>query len=168
LASGVATAGGVYEQSQAGVSGLDAELAQNAAEGNAVAEQGRASAGAIRDQARSVAAALAPMGNSATGAQLIVAAMDQHLAAMQQQMDTTTTHNQVLQTWLRQLVEAYRPLSGAHGSHGDIHTVGRQNPAPLSTDPNEVDDEGGEEFLNGFVDGLILGGAWTWAGGGMR
>ena len=110
LGSGVATAGGAYERSQAGVSGLDAELAQSAAEGSAVAEQGRTGAGVIRDQARTVAAALSPMGNSAAGARLIVAAMDQHLAAMQQQMDATTTHNQVLATRLRQMAEGYRGL----------------------------------------------------------
>ena len=94
LGTGVTTAGGVYEQSRTGLAGLDAELGQAAAEGGAVAEQGRAGSGAIRDQARTVAAATAPMGNSAAGARLIVAAMDQQLAAMQRQMETTSAHNQ--------------------------------------------------------------------------
>ena len=111
LPGGVASAGGVYEQSQAGVSGLDAELAQTAAEGSAVAEQGRAGSGVIRDQARTVAAALTPLGNSAAGARLMVTAMDQHLAAMQGQLDTTMTHNQALQTRLRQVAAGYQGLA---------------------------------------------------------
>ena len=96
LGSGVAAAGGVYEQSQAGVSGLDFDSGQTAGAGGAVADQGRAGAGVIRDQARTVAAATAPFGNSAAGARLVVAAMDEHLAAMQRQLDTTTEQNKVL------------------------------------------------------------------------
>lgn len=111
LAGGVAAAGGAYERSQAGAAGLEAELAASAAESGAVAQQGRAGAGVIRDQARTTAAALAPIGNSAAGARLIVAAMDQHLAAMQQQLDTTSTHNQLLQQRLQQVAAGYRGLA---------------------------------------------------------
>ena len=46
-----------------------------------------------------------------------------------------------------------------------VHMVSRQVPPPLGTDGNGED---GEEFLNDFVDRLILGGAWTWAGTGKR
>ena len=113
LGSGVAAAGGVYEQSQAGVSGLDVDSGQTAGAGGAVADQGRAGAGVIRDQARTVAAATAPLGNSAAGARLVVAAMDEHLAAMQRQLDTTTEQNKVLAARLRQLAEAYRGAGGA-------------------------------------------------------
>ena len=113
LGSGVAAAGGVYEQSQAGVSGLDVDSRQTAGAGGAVAGQGRAGAGVIRDQARTVAAATAPLGNSAAGARLVVAAMDEHLAAMQRQLDTTTEQNKVLAARLRQLAEAYRGAGGA-------------------------------------------------------
>ena len=119
LGSGVAAAGGVYEQSQAGVSGLDADSGQTAGAGGAVADQGRAGAGVIRDQARTVAAATAPLGNSAAGVRLIVAAMDEHLAAMQRQLDTTTEQNRGLATRLRQLAEAYRTVgsSGMRSAH---------------------------------------------------
>ena len=118
LAGGVATAGGVYEQSRAGVSGLDVDSGQTAEAGGAVAGQGRAGAGVIRDQARTVAAATAPMGNSAAGARLVVAAMDQHLAAMQRQLDTTTEQNRVLALRLRQLAEAYRGAGSARMGGG--------------------------------------------------
>ena len=111
LGTGVTTAGGVYDQSRAGLAGLDAELGLAAAEGGAVAEQGRAGSGAIRDQARTVATATAPMGNSAAGARLIVAAMDQQLAAMQRQMETTSAHNHRLALALRQVAEGYRGLA---------------------------------------------------------
>ena len=109
-----------------GCRGLDVDSGQAAGVGGGVAGQGRAGAGVIRDQARTVAAATAPLGNSAAGARLIVATMDQHLAAMQRQLDTTTEQNKVLAVRMRQLAEAYRgagraglgagmPLSGMGG-----------------------------------------------------
>ena len=112
LSTGVMTAAGAYARSQTGLAGLDAELGQAAAEGGAVADQGRAGSGAIRDQARSVAAALAPMGNSAAGARLMVAAMDDHLGAMQRQLETTSAHNHALAAGLRQVAAGYRGLAG--------------------------------------------------------
>ena len=126
LGTGVGVAGGVYEQSRAGVSGLDVESGQVAGVGGGVAGQGQAGAGVIRDQARTVAAATAPLGNSAAGVRLIVATMDQHLAAMQRELDTTTEQNKVLAVRLRQLAEAYQgagraglgagmPMSGMGG-----------------------------------------------------
>ena len=126
LGTGVGAAGGVYEQSRAGVSGLDVESGQLAGVGGGVAGQGQAGAGVIRDQARTVAAATAPLGNSAAGVRLIVATMDQHLAAMQRELDTTTEQNKVLAVRLRQLAEAYQgagraglgagmPMSGMGG-----------------------------------------------------
>ena len=39
---------------------------------------------------------------------LIVATMDQHVAAMQRELDTTTEQNKVLAVRLRQLAEAYQ------------------------------------------------------------
>ena len=112
VGTGAAAAGGVYQQSQATVLGLDTELRQATAEGGAVVEQGRTGAGLIRDQARTSAAALAPLGNSAAGARLIVATMDQHLAAMQGQLQTTTTQSQALATQLRQVAAGYREVAG--------------------------------------------------------
>ena len=123
LGSAVSTAGGLYERSQAGVSGLDADSGHSAGAGGVVAGQGQAGSGAIRDQARAVAAATAPMGNSAAGARLVVAAMDQHLAAMQRQLDTTTEQNRVLALRLRQLAEAYRGV-GSRGMGGGMPLAG--------------------------------------------
>jgi hypothetical protein len=111
LGTAVTTAGGVYEQSRAGLAGLNAELGEAAAESGAVAAQGRAGSGAIRDQARTVATATAPMGNTAAGARLIVAAMDQQLAAMQRQIETTSAHNHRLALGLRQVAAGYRGLA---------------------------------------------------------
>ena len=50
------------------------------------------------------------------------------------------------------------------GQMGGVHAVSRQVPAPLRPEGGEDDGDDGEEILNGFVDRLILGGAWTWAG----
>ena len=131
LGSGVAAAGGVYEQSQAGVSGLDFDSGQTAGAGGAVADQGRAGAGVIRDQARTVAAATAPLGNSAAGARLVVAAMDEHLAAMQRQLDTTTEQNKVLAARLRQLAEAYRGAGGGMGGGMPMAGMGGLGGLPM-------------------------------------
>ena len=91
----------------------------------------------IRDQARTSAAALAPLGNSAAGARLIVATMDQHLAAMQGQMQTTTTQNQALATQLRQVAAGYQTLSqGAKDSPPAV---------PLDSTTGEPGDKPGQE-----------------------
>ena len=175
LAGGVATAGGVYEQSRAGVSGLDVDSGQTAEAGGAVAGQGRAGAGVIRDQARTVAAATAPMGNSAAGARLVVAAMDQHLAAMQRQLDTTTEQNRVLALRLRQLAEAYRgagsarmgrgmPMAGMGGlpmgSAGRVWGGGLSGLSSLAALPASLmsaggGSGGGREPGSGFVDSML-------------
>ncbi|ORW83790.1 hypothetical protein AWC25_25405 [Mycobacterium sherrisii] len=65
----------------------------------------------IRDQARAVAAAVGPMVRSPAGAQLIVAAMDQHLSAMQGQLETTKTENQAVVSTLQQTAGGYQTLS---------------------------------------------------------
>ena len=124
LAGGATAAGGAYQRAQAGVTGLDADSGQTAGAGGVVADQGRAGAGVIVDQARRVAAATAPLGNSAAGARLIVSAMDEHLAAMQRQLDTTTEQNKVLALRLRQLAEAYRTAGVSVMESADDGTTG--------------------------------------------
>ena len=127
LAGGAAAAGGGYQQAQAGATGLDGDAGQAVTEGGAVGAQGRAASGLIRDQARAVGAASAALGRSPAGAQLVMAAMDQHLEAMQRQLDQTTAQNRLLALRLRELAGGYRgigsagmggmPLSGLGGVH---------------------------------------------------
>ncbi|MGV0071152.1 MULTISPECIES: transglycosylase SLT domain-containing protein [Mycobacterium avium complex (MAC)] len=73
-------------------------------------QQGRAASGVIRDQARAVGAATAALGRSPAGAQLIMATMDQHLEAMQRQLDQATAQNRLLALRLRQLAAGYRGM----------------------------------------------------------
>ena len=118
-------AGGAYQQARAGTDGLDEGSGQAVTDGGAVGAQGRAASGLIRDQARAVGAATAALGRSPAGAQLIMATMDQHLAAMQRQLDQTTVQNRLLALRLRELAAGYRgiglagmggmPLSGLGG-----------------------------------------------------
>jgi len=125
LAGGAAAAGGAYRQGQAGADGLDGDAGQAVTQGGAVGAQGRAASGLIRDQARAVGAASAALGRSPAGAQLVMAAMDQHLEAMQRQLDQTTAQNRLLALRLRELAAGYRgiglagmggmPLSGLGG-----------------------------------------------------
>ncbi|WP_231102978.1 transglycosylase SLT domain-containing protein, partial [Mycobacterium avium] len=79
--------------------------------------QGRAASGVIRDQARTVGAAASALGRSPAGAQLIMATMDQHLAAMQRQLDQATAQNRLLALRLRELAAGYRGL-GSSGMGG--------------------------------------------------
>ena len=69
--------------------------------------------GLIRDQARAVGAASAALGRSPAGAQLVMAAMDQHLEAMQRQLDQTTAQNRLLALRLRELAAGYRGIGSA-------------------------------------------------------
>ncbi len=125
LTGGATAAGGAYQQAQAGTDGLDEGSGQAVTHGGAVGAQGRAASGLIRDQARAVGAATAALGRSPAGAQLIMATMDQLLAAMQRQLDQTTAQNRLLALRLRELAAGYRgiglagmggmPLSGLGG-----------------------------------------------------
>ena len=113
LTGGAMAAGGAYQQVQAGTDGLDGDSGQAVTDGAAVGAQGRAASGLIRDQARAVGAATAGLGRSPAGAQLIMATMDQHLAAMQRQLDQTTAQNRLLALRLRELAAGYRGIGSA-------------------------------------------------------
>jgi peptidoglycan DL-endopeptidase CwlO len=116
LTGGATAAGGVYQQVKAGAEGLDGDSGQVVGEGGAIGQQGRGASGVIRDQARAVGAASAALGRSPAGAQLVMAAMDQHLGAMQRQLDQTAAQNRLLALRLRQLAAGYRGIgSGAMG-----------------------------------------------------
>ena len=115
LGSGAGVAGGVYGQTQSAVGGLDADSGHSAGQADGVGAAGRAGSGAVRDSARTQAAAIAPLSNSAAGMRLMVSTMDERLAAMQRQLDTTTAQNQVLATRLRQVAEAYRGMGAMGG-----------------------------------------------------
>ena len=111
LRVGVVRAAGSYQQAQTGVAGLDEELQQAAVQGGAIGEQGRVASGLIRDQARASAAALIPMAKSPAGAQLLIAAMDQHLSAMQGQLQSTKSQYQGVSATLRQVGAGYQTVS---------------------------------------------------------
>ncbi|MDP7739551.1 hypothetical protein [Mycobacterium paragordonae] len=121
LAGGVVTAGGQYSRARASVVGLDVESGQASGEGAAAGASGRAGAGAIRDQARVVGAAAGPLASSPAGVRLVVATMEEHLAAMQRQVQATTEQNRVLALRLRQLAMGYRGMGG--GGMGGLSSV---------------------------------------------
>ena len=139
LATGAGMAGGVYTRAQTTVAGLDAESAQAATVAGAIGAQGFSGSGVIRDQARAQAAAIAPMTNSAAGMRLLVSTMDAHVAAMQQQVSTTSTQNQAVSTRLRGVAQGYRGqggmVDGAQPGGGQVRAVdftrdGHQAPGP--------------------------------------
>ena len=115
LTGGVTAAGGAYQRAHVVATGLDADSGQAVDRGGAVGVQGRAASGVIRDQARAVGAATAVLGRSPAGVQLIMATMDQHLSAMQRQLDQTTAQNRLLALRLRQLAAGV-PRRGVVGA----------------------------------------------------
>ncbi|WP_396911083.1 hypothetical protein [Mycolicibacterium sp.] len=115
LQTGVEGAAGSYRQGWSGVSGLDADTNTAAAEGRSAGAQGRGGASGVRDSARSQAAAIAPATGTPAGSRLMVSTMDERLAAMQQQIDTTKAQNKLVAARVRQLAQAYRAISAMGG-----------------------------------------------------
>lgn len=109
---GVRRAAGSYQQARTAAAGLDQELQQAAEQGGVIGAQGRQASGVIRDQARAVAASTEALGRTPAGAHLIMAAMNQHLSAMQTQLQTTKTQYQAVSATLRQTAAGYQTLSG--------------------------------------------------------
>lgn len=138
LRLGVTSAAGSYQQTRLGAADLDQELQQAAEQGGTIGAQGRLGSGVIRDQARTVAAVTGPLAKSPAGARLIMAAMDQHLSAMQGQLQTTKTQNQAVSATLHQTAAGYQTLSnGAKDSPADptIRAAGWRPGDPLPASP---------------------------------
>lgn len=143
LQTGVSRAAGSYQQARITAAALDQEVRAAAQQGAAIGAQGRLGSGVIRDQARAVAAAAAPLSKSPAGAHLVMATMDQHLAAMQGQLQTTKTQNQAVSATLRQGADGYQALSnGTKDSPADptIRAAGWKpgDPVPASPAPPGV------------------------------
>lgn len=131
LRGGVTRVAGAYQRARTAAAGLDEELTQTAAQGGVIGEQGRVASGLIRDQARAVGAQAATLGRSPAGAQLIMAAMNQHLSAMQGQLQATKTQYQGVSATLRQLAAGYQTLSSdAPKSHDDASGDDGTGPTP--------------------------------------
>ena len=112
LAEGATTAGAGYQRSQTSAGALDQQLEQAASQGSVIAEQGRTGSGAILEQARTFASSAVPLGNTAAGAQLVVATMDQHVNAMQGQLAQTQAANEAVSSQLRETSAGYQELGG--------------------------------------------------------
>jgi cell wall-associated NlpC family hydrolase len=112
---GVIGAADRYVQRSRGITALDSDTNGTADNGSAERHRGSAASTGVRDTARSQAAALAPATGSPAGIKLLVSSMDERLAAMQRQLDTTKSQNRLLATRLRQLATAYR-MTAATGS----------------------------------------------------
>jgi hypothetical protein len=112
LAQGASTAGAGYQRSQTTAGSLDQALEQAAGEGSMIAEQGRTGSGAILEQARTFAKSAMPLSNTAAGAQLVVATMDQHVNAMHGQLQQTQAANAAVSSQLRETSAGYQELGG--------------------------------------------------------
>ena len=129
---GVSGAGEDYRQGWRGVAALDVQTNGGAADGKAENERGQAGAIGVRQTAQSQAAAIAPATGSPAGVKLLVSTMDERLAAMQREIDTTKAQNRLLATRLRQIAAAYRtaaataPMGGASalGAMGGLRGLG--------------------------------------------
>ena len=112
LSGGASEAGTGYQRSQASAGTLDQALEQAAGQGTVIAEQGRTGSGAILEQARTFASSAGPLGSTAAGARLVVATMDEHMQAMQGQLQQTRAANQAVSSQLREVAAGYQTLAG--------------------------------------------------------
>lgn len=127
LRSGVSGVAASYQEAQVTAAGLDEQVRLAAVEAGACGQQGRVAAGMIRDQARLVGAAAGPMASSPAGVRLIVATLDQHLAAMQGQLESTRGDYQAVSETLRQTAAGYRRLPGKRPGT-DAIPLGKDSP----------------------------------------
>ena len=125
---GVTGVGEDYRQSWRGVSALDVQTNGGAADGKAENERGQAGATGVRQTAQSQAAAIAPATGSPAGVKLLVSSMDERLAAMQREIDTTKAQNRLLATRLRQIAAAYGTAASPIGGMGAM--MGGRGGAP--------------------------------------
>jgi hypothetical protein len=130
---GVSGAGEDYRQSWRGVAALDVQTTGSAADGKAENERGQAGATGVRQTAQSQAAAIAPATGSPAGVKLLVSSMDERLAAMQREIDTTKAQNRLLATRLRQIAAAYRTAASPMGGMGAMMSGRGGAPAGLGS-----------------------------------
>lgn len=110
LRAGASRASASYHQTRRTTGGLDEQVRVAAVEAHSIGRQGRTASGTIRDQARAVGAAAERIGSTPAGARLIVSTMNQHLAAMQGQVESTRTQYQAVSATLGQATGEYRRL----------------------------------------------------------
>jgi hypothetical protein len=103
-----------YRGSWAQVTRLDDAANATAGAGDANGQNGRSGATGVRQTAQSAAAAIAPATGSPAAMKVLVSTMDDRMADMQRQIDTTKTQNQPLATRFQQLAAGYRSLDTAY------------------------------------------------------
>jgi hypothetical protein len=124
-----------YHALSQGFDDLNEETDATGSRGQREVSEGHVTASAVRGAARSQAAAIAPATSSPAGVHALVSAMDDKLAAMQRQIDTTQAQNRLLALRLRQVAAALRmagisgggsPLSfgGSGAGGGGLPTLG--------------------------------------------
>jgi peptidoglycan DL-endopeptidase CwlO len=121
-----------YGQQSRGITALDTDTSSTAGTGSAERQRGSAASTGVRDTARSQAAAIAPVAGTPAGVKLLVSSMDERLAAMQRQLDTTKAQNRILATRLQQLAMAYRMTTATSALSGGMPMRG----GPAGTIPN--------------------------------
>ena len=162
LTGGAMAAGGGYQHAQAGTDGLDGGSGQAVTHGAAVGAQGRAASGLF--VIRPARWGLRPRFRAARRrAQLIMATMDQHLAAMQRQLDQTTAQNRLLALRLRELAAGYRGIGSA--GMGGMPLSGLGGLMSGGGRPQRIERF---EWLGKFARGLEPSGWIGASGGGSR
>jgi len=145
-----------YRSTLTQTAALDDDVIAATRAADTIGQNGRTGAMGVRQTAQSAAAAIAPATNSPAGVKLLVSSMDERLADMQRQIDTTRAQNQPLAAGFQRLTAGYDSLPTAYvppeppptrpaGSmcwigtkDGDVHRL-----CPSDTDTvTYVDDDG--------------------------
>lgn len=102
-----------YRSTWTQTAALDDDVNAATRAADATGQNGRTAASEVRQTAQSAAAAIAPATDSPAGIKVLVSTMDQKLANMQRQIDTTKAQNQPLATRFQRLTAGYDALPTA-------------------------------------------------------
>jgi hypothetical protein len=107
LAAGLASAGGELARARSATQQLDEDSGQAVAAAGETGVGGRRGVERLRAGARQQVAAIMPMTNSSAGMRLMVSALDDRLAAMQQHIDSVKDANVTAARQLREIADSY-------------------------------------------------------------
>jgi hypothetical protein len=113
LTTGVRAAGDGYRRTWDAAAGFDDQTNTAAGQGSGEGRAGWTAATGVRQSAASAAVAIAPATGTPAGVKALVSSMDERLAAMQRQIESTKAQNQLLAARLRHIAMAYRAAAAA-------------------------------------------------------
>lgn len=128
LRTGATAVASSYQLAQDQLSSLNEKVSQAINRASATGEQGRVASALILDQARALGAVSPSLARTPAGTRMLVVAMDQHLSAMQTQVQSARSEFQNVSAALQQAAAGYRTLAGEHPGDGAVAALDNNAP----------------------------------------